>query len=57
MGPNEHNQHFEELRQKVCLNIHVLVLQRSLPSLDGKIECFVTKKWEILVAELESDRL
>ena len=44
MGPNEQNQHFAELRQNVCLYIHVLVLLRGLPSLDGKLECFVTKK-------------
>ena len=53
MGLNEQNQHFAELRQKVCLYIHVLVLQRGLPSLDGKLERFVEK----MVAKLESDRL
>ena len=36
MGPNEQNEHFAELRQKVCLSIHDLVLQRGLPSLDSK---------------------
>ena len=46
MGPNEQNQQFAELRQNVCLYIHVLVLQRGLPSLDGKLERFVTKKWK-----------
>ena len=45
MGPNEQNQRFAELRQKVCLYKHVIVLQRGLPSLDGKLERFVTKKW------------
>ena len=35
---------FAELRQKVCLYIHVLVLQRGLPILDGKLERLVTKK-------------
>ena len=44
MGPYEQNQHFVELRRKVCLYIHVVVLQRGLPSLDGKLERFVTKK-------------
>ena len=44
MGPNGQNQHFAELRQKVCSSIHELVLQRHLPSLDGKIERYVTKK-------------
>ena len=46
MEPYEQNQHFAELRQKVCLYIHVVVLQRGLPSLDGKLERFVTKKWQ-----------
>ena len=46
MGPNEQNQHFAEFGQKVCLYIHILVLQRGLPSLDGKLECFVTKRWK-----------
>ena len=46
MGPNEQNQHFAELSQKVCLCTHVVVLQRGLPSLDGKLERFVTKKWK-----------
>ena len=44
-GPNEQNQHFAELRQKlhVRLYIHEVVLLRFLPSLDIKLECFVTK--------------
>ena len=46
MEPNEQNQHFAELRQKVCLYMHALVLQRGLQSLDGKLELFVTKKWK-----------
>ena len=46
MGPNEQNQHFAELRQKNCLYIHIVVLLTCLPSLDGKLECFVTKKWQ-----------
>ena len=45
-GTNEQNQHFAVLRQKVCLYIHAVVLQRGLPSLDCKLERFVTKKWE-----------
>ena len=45
-GANEQNQHFAVLRQEVCLYIHVLVLQSGLPSLDGKLERFVTKKWK-----------
>ena len=44
MGPNEQNQHLVELRQKVCLYIHALVLLRCLPSLDVKNKPFVTKK-------------
>ena len=46
MGPNEQNQHFAELRQKICLHIYVVVLLTCLPSLDGKLERFVTKKWQ-----------
>ena len=45
-GTNEQNQHFAVLRQKVCLCIHVVELQSGLPSLDGKLERFVTKKWK-----------
>ena len=54
-GTNEQNQHFAVLRQKVSLYIHVL--QSGLPSLDGKLERFVTKKMEKVIAKLESDRL
>ena len=43
MGPNEQNQHFAQLRQKNCLYIDVIVLLTCLPSLDGKLERFVTK--------------
>ena len=43
---NEQNQHFAELRRKICLYIHVEVLLTCLPSLDGKLERFVTKKWQ-----------
>ena len=57
MGPNEQNQHFAELRQKNCLYIHVVVLLTCLPSLDGKLERFVTKKVAKVIAKLESDRL
>ena len=46
MGPNEQNQHFAELRHKICLYIHVVVLLTCLPSLDGKLESFVKKKWQ-----------
>ena len=52
IGTNEQNQHFEELRQKVCLYIHVVVLQRGLSSLDGKLKRFVTKKVGKAVARL-----
>ena len=37
---------FAKLRQKKSLYIHVVVLLTSLPSLDGKLELFVTKKWQ-----------
>ena len=43
MGHNEQNQYFAELRQKVCLYIHLVVLLTFLPSLDGKHKRFVTK--------------
>ena len=56
MGPNEQNQHFAELRQKVCQYKHVVLLLRCLPSLDSKLERFVTKR-EKVIAKLESDRL
>ena len=56
MGHYEQNQHFAELRKEVCLYIYVVVLQRGVPSLDGKLECFVTKKVGKAVAKLESDR-
>ena len=46
MGPNEQNQHFAEFRQKICVYVHVVVLVTCLPSLDGKLERFVTKKWQ-----------
>ena len=51
MGPNEQNQHFAELRQKICLHIYVVVLLTCLPSLDGKLERFVTKKWQTRVRQ------
>ena len=57
MGPNEQNQHFVELRQKICLHIYVVVLLTCLPSLDGKLKRFVTKKVAKVIAKLESDRL
>ena len=41
---NEQNQHFAELRQKVCLYIHAVVLLRGLPSLVGKNELFMGNK-------------
>ena len=34
MVPNDQNQHFAELRQKLCLYIYVVVLLTRLPSLD-----------------------
>ena len=46
MGPNDQNQYIAELRQKVCLYIHVVVLQRGLRSLDVKLERFVPTKWK-----------
>ena len=45
-GTNEQNLLFAELRQKVCQYKHGVVLQRGLPSLNGKLERFVTKKWQ-----------
>ena len=46
MAPNEQNLHFAQLRKKVCLNTHAVVLQRGFPSLDSKLKRFVTKKWK-----------
>ena len=46
MGPNEQNQHFAELRQKICLHIYGVVLLTCSPSLDGKLERFVIIKWQ-----------
>ena len=43
MGSNEQKQHFAELRQRVCLYKHVMVLRRGLPSLDCKLERFAVK--------------
>ena len=57
MRPNEQNQHFAELSQKVYLYIHIVVLLRYMPSLDGKVERFVTNTMEKVVAKLKSDRL
>ena len=51
MGPNEHIQHFEELRQKVCFYIHTVALPRGLPSLDGINKLFVGKKGNKLLAK------
>ena len=45
MSKNEQNQHFAELRQKICLHIYVVVLLTCLPSLDGILKRFVTKEW------------
>ena len=43
MGPNEQNQHFAELRQIICVYIHVVVLITCWQSLDRKLQRFVTK--------------
>ena len=51
MGPNGQNQNFAELRQKVCLYIHAVVLPRGLPSLEGKNKLFVGKKRKRLLAK------
>ena len=52
---NKQNQTFEETSQNVCLYIHVVVLLRYWPSLDGKFKRFVTINGEA-VAKIESDR-
>ena len=41
----------------VDVYIHAVVLQKGLPSLDGKLERFDTKKWEKGCAKLKLDRL
>ena len=55
MGSYKQNQLFAELRLNVCLNIHVHVevLQRGLPSLDGKLERFVTKNWKTVSSQTD----
>ena len=40
----------------VILYMHEVVLQRSLPRLDGKLEHFDTKKWKTQCAQFKSDR-
>ena len=57
MGPNEQNRYFAELRQKVSLYIHVVVLLRCLQRLVDTLERFVTRKMEKAVAKLKSIRL
>ena len=52
MGPSGQYQHFTDLKQKVCSSIHDLGLQRGLPSLDGKLERFATKKRKITGASI-----
>ena len=52
MGSNKQNRRFARLRQKVCLYIRVLVLQRDLPNLGGNLKRFVTKRVEKVVASL-----
>ena len=52
MVPNEQNQHFLELRQKVGIYIQKLVLLTGLPSLDGKNEHFVRKKKKKTVSQV-----
>ena len=51
MGPNEQNQHFAELRQKVCVYMHTVVLLRGLSSLNDKNELFVGKKRKRVLAQ------
>ena len=53
MGSNVQNQHFAELRQKVCLYRHALVLPRGLPSFEGKNKLFVGIKEEKVVSQTE----
>ena len=55
MGPNEQNQHFAELRQKVCLYIHAVVLLR-FAKFGRQKQAFVGKKEEKAVSQLKSDR-
>ena len=57
IGANEQSQHFAELRQKVCLYIHAVVVLRGLPSLEGKNDLFCGKREEKAVSQIKSDRL
>ena len=52
MGPNEQNQHFAELRQKVCLYTDATVLPRDLASLETKKKLFMRKKRKKRLANL-----
>ena len=51
MRPDEQNQHFVELRRRVCLYIHALVFLRVLPSLEGKNSIFLWEKEEKAVSQ------
>ena len=61
MGPNEQNQHFAELRRKICLHIYVVVQLTSAPNMFAKFgwktRTFYHKKVAKVIAKLESDRL
>ena len=55
MGPNEQNQ--QTKFETKSMFIHAVVLQRGLPSLEGKNELFVGKKRKKAVSQLKLDRL
>ena len=54
MGPNEQNQHFAELRQKVCLYIHAV---KRFAKFEWQKRTFCRKKEEKAVSPTKSDRL
>ena len=56
IGTNEQNQHFAELRQKVCLYIHVSAPKRYA-KFGLQTRTFCQKKVGKVIAKLDSDRL
>ena len=56
MGPNEQNQHFAELRQKMFIHAHSSALN-MFAKFGWKTPTFCHKKVAKVIAKLESDRL
>ena len=56
LGPNEQNQHFAELRQKVCLHIHAVVQKVFGQVWMANSNVLKQKKWKEGCAKLKSDQ-